>query len=119
MRPSGTPYEASEGTAIETHSPSGVPSTQERTWSTAALAADAADDAPRASMIAAPRLATVGMNVLSSHSRSTCSATVRPLALAWKRSGYWVAEWLPQMVIRLMSATPTLSLVATCESARL
>ena len=32
-------------------------------WSTAALAADAADEAPRASMIAAPRLATVGMNV--------------------------------------------------------
>ena len=29
----------------------------------AALAAEAADDAPRASMIAAPRLATVGMKV--------------------------------------------------------
>ena len=46
-----------------TQSSVGVPSTQERTWSMAALAADAAEDAPRASMIAAPRLATVGMNV--------------------------------------------------------
>jgi hypothetical protein len=30
-------------------------------WSIAALAADAADDAPRAAMMAAPRLPTVGM----------------------------------------------------------
>jgi hypothetical protein len=37
-----------------------VPSSQSRTWSIAALAADAADDSPRASMIAAPRLPTVG-----------------------------------------------------------
>ena len=40
-----------------------VPSTQSRMWSIAALAAEAADDRPRASMIAAPRLPTVGMNV--------------------------------------------------------
>ena len=39
-----------------------LPSTQSRTWSIAALAADAADDRPRASMIAAPRLPTFGMN---------------------------------------------------------
>ena len=50
-----------------TQSPSAVPSVHERMWSTAALAADAADDAPRASMIAAPRLATVGMYVPSTH----------------------------------------------------
>ena len=56
--------------AIDTQSPSGVPCTHDRMWSTAALAADAADDAPRASMIAAPRLATVGMNVPSTHSWS-------------------------------------------------
>ena len=49
------------GWPCDTQSPSGVPSVHERMWSTAALAADAADDAPRASMIAAPRLATVGM----------------------------------------------------------
>ena len=47
--------------AAETQSPSGVPLTHEWTWSMAAFAADAADDEPRASMIAAPRLATVGM----------------------------------------------------------
>jgi len=38
----------------------------------AAFAAEAAEEAPRASMIAAPRLATVGMNVPRSHSPSTC-----------------------------------------------
>ena len=50
------------GTPIDTQSPSGVPSTQSRTWSIAALAAEAALEAPRASMIAAPRFATRGMN---------------------------------------------------------
>ena len=49
---------------MEVQSPSAVPLTQVCTWSMAALAAEAADEAPRASMIAAPRLATVGMNVL-------------------------------------------------------
>ena len=43
MRPSGTPYEPSDGTDIETQSPSGVPSTQSRMWSTVALAALAAE----------------------------------------------------------------------------
>ncbi len=38
------------------------PSTQSCTWSMAALAAEAADDRPRASMMAAPRLPTVGRN---------------------------------------------------------
>ena len=48
--------------AAEVQSPSAVPLTQSKTWSMAALAADAADDAPRTSMISAPRLATRGMN---------------------------------------------------------
>ena len=60
-RPSGTPYEPSETTAIEAQSPSGVPSSQSRAASMVADAAEAAEEAPRASMIAAPRLATVGM----------------------------------------------------------
>ena len=47
-----------------TQSPAGVPSIQSRTWSIAAFAADAADDEPRASMTAAPRCCTVGMNVV-------------------------------------------------------
>ena len=50
-----------------TQSPSGVPSTQSRTWSIAAEAAEAADDAPRALMMAAPRCCTAGMNVSAYH----------------------------------------------------
>ena len=57
-----------------TQSPSAVPSAQSRMWSMAAFAAEAADDAPRASMIAAPRLATVGMNVPSTQSWSPTSS---------------------------------------------
>jgi hypothetical protein len=79
MRPSGTPYEPSETTLEDVHS---VPLTQSKTWSMAALAALAAEEAPRASMIAAPRLATVGMKVSLSHASSTCSAALRPLTWA-------------------------------------
>ena len=49
----------------------------------AADAAEAADDAPRASMIAAPRLATVGMKVSFSQDSSTCSAAIFPPTSAW------------------------------------
>ena len=42
----------------------------ERTLSSAALAAEAADDAPRALITAAPRLATVGMNVSENQAAS-------------------------------------------------
>src|SRR5512144_1715551 len=91
MIPSATPYEPSDGTAIETQSPSSVPSAQVRMWSIAALAADAADDAPRASMTAAPRLATVGMKVPSTHSWSPISSyALFPPTWQWKRSGYCV-----------------------------
>ena len=44
-----------------THSPP-EPRAQSRMWSMAALAAEAADDRPRAAMMAAPRLPTVGRN---------------------------------------------------------
>ena len=40
----------------------GIPPPPSRLWPSAALAAEAADDRPRASMIAAPRLPTVGRN---------------------------------------------------------
>ena len=57
-------------------------------------------------MIAAPRLATVGMNVPASQSWSpTASAALLPPTSAWNRSGYCVAEWLPQIVIFLISVT--------------
>ena len=71
-------------------------------------------------MIAAPRLATVGMKVFSSQSWSpTASAALRPPTSAWKRSGYCVAEWLPQIVIFVMSVTGAPVLAASCEIARL
>jgi hypothetical protein len=54
---------------IVTHLPF-EPSTQSRIWSMAALAADAAEDRPRASMMAAPRLPTLGMNVSLFHASS-------------------------------------------------
>jgi hypothetical protein len=59
------PYSPLLGTPIVTHSPF-VPSAQSRMWSMAALAAEAADDRPRASMMAAPRLPTVGRKVSGS-----------------------------------------------------
>jgi hypothetical protein len=49
----------------------------------AALAADAADDAPRTSMISAPRFATRGMNSSRSQASSTCSAAILPPTSAW------------------------------------
>ena len=97
-----------------TQSPSAVPSAQSRTWSSAALAADAADDAPRASMIAAPRCCTVGMNSFSIHAWSTSSPAGLPSTCAWNTSGYCVAEWLPQIVMRVTDATGTPTFAASC-----
>src|SRR6478735_6564574 len=105
---------------IETQSPSGVPRDQLRTWSMAALAADAADERPRALMMAAPRWATVGMNSDSIQAWSPMtSAAGLPEISAWKTSGYWVAEWLPQMVIFFTSLTVVPDLAASWATARL
>src|SRR5215218_1436511 len=105
---------------MEVQSPSAVPLTQVWTWSMAAEAAEAAEEAPRASMMAAPRLATVGMKVSASHFSSlTTSAAFLPAISAWKMSGYWVAEWLPQIDIFLMSVTGAPVLAASWEIARL
>src|ERR1700752_5453344 len=107
-------------TAIETQLSAGVPSSQSRAASTVARAAGGADEAPRASMIAAPRLATVGMKSFSIQDWSlTTSAAFLPPTSAWKMSGYWVAEWLPQIVIFLMSVTAAPVFLASCEIARL
>src|SRR4029079_5913722 len=120
MTPSATPYDPSEGMAMLTQSPSGVPRCQARMWLLAAVAAEADEDAPRASMIAAPRLATVGMNSFSSQAWSlTNSAAFLPATSACSRSGYWVAEWLPQMVIRRISLTGRPVLAASWLIARL
>src|SRR5580765_3492130 len=113
------PYEPSDGIAADVQSPAGVPLTQSKTWSIAALAAEAADEAPRTSMISAPRLATRGMNSSASHAVSTWSATGLPAASAWKTSGYWDAEWLPQIVTRRISPTGVASLSDSWATARL
>src|SRR3546814_17351695 len=71
-------------------------------------------------MMAAPRLATVGMKSFSIQAWSpTTSAAFLPPISAWKTSGYWVAEWLPQIVIFLMSLTLAPVFEASCELARL
>src|SRR5271165_6875229 len=83
-----------------------VPVTQSWTWSIAAEAADAAEEAPRASMMAAPRLPTLGRNSFSIHSwSSTTPAAILPATCAWNRSGYIVGEWLPHTPICVTSVT--------------
>src|SRR2546423_1585541 len=84
------------------------------------LHTDAADDRPRASMTAAPRLETVGMNVDSTHAGSpTSSWAFFPSTSQWTRSGYWVTEWLPQTVILVMLLTGTSKRKASWLMARL
>jgi hypothetical protein len=60
----------------------GVPWIHSWTWSMAALAADAADDAPRVSMTAAPRLATLGVKTLRVQVSSASVVAVVPLTSA-------------------------------------
>src|SRR2546426_12385035 len=103
-----------------TQSPSLVPYAQSRTWSIAAFAALAADDRPRASMMAAPRFCTVGMNVDSSQDWSLIiGQSFFPSASALNTSGYCVAEWLPQTVTLRIEDTGLATLCASCEVARL
>src|SRR5690606_30003685 len=117
--PSGMPYEPSEGTPMVTHLPF-EPSTQSRMWSMAALAAEAAEDRPRASMMAAPRLPTVGMKVSRFQAWSLMTSSIfLPLTVAKRVSGYIVGEWLPHTMRFSMSATATPALAASCDRARL
>ena len=102
-----------------TQSPAAVPCAQSRTWSTAAFAADAADDAPRASMILAPRCCTVGMYVSAIHAASTSSVAGLPFTCACTRSGYCVAEWLPHTVMLVTAVTGTSHFAASWALARL
>src|SRR5436190_13206588 len=109
---------------METQSPSRLPFTQSRMWSIAAFAALAAEDRPRASMIAAPRFCTVGMKVDSSQAWSliigqTFLPAFPSTTSAWNRSGYCVAEWLPQLVIFFTEGTGFPNFWATWEVARL
>src|SRR5574341_125037 len=86
----------------------------------AAFAALAAEDRPRASMIAAPRFCTVGMKLPSSQAWSLIMGqTFFPSHSAWNTSGYWVAEWLPQTVTFFTAALGLPILCAIWEVARL
>src|SRR2546423_11549887 len=89
-------------------------------WSVAGLAAEAALEAPRASMISAPRLPTRGMYSSAIHaSSSTWSQALLPSTFALTRSGYWLGEWLPQAVMFVTELTGRPSLFATWIFARL
>ena len=85
----------------------------------AACAAEKAEERPRALMMAAPRSWTVLMNSPSSHGRSliTSGAGCPPIR-ALKKSGNWVFEWLPQMVMLVASRQGTPAFCASCALAR-
>ena len=68
---------------METQSPSAVPWVQSRMWSIAAEAADAAEDAPRALMMAAPRCCTSGMKVSAYQAWSTNESAGLPFTWVW------------------------------------
>ena len=68
------------------------------TVSSAALAAEAALEAPRASITVAPRFCTLLMkSPCSQASFWMTSVAGLPSIVAWKKSGNCVAEWFPQM----------------------
>src|SRR5450759_906480 len=86
----------------------------------AALAALAAEDSPRAAIMAAPRFCTVGMKLVSSQAWSLIiGQTFLPSHSAWNKSGYCVAEWLPHTIIlrRLVTGLPIFALI--CDKERL
>src|SRR5262245_40460644 len=85
----------------------------------AALAAEAADESPRASMSAATRLPTVGMNASLYQASSTIGFAGCPPAVAKRMSGYIVGEWFPHTIIFSNESTGLPVFVASCESARL
>src|SRR5262245_36951396 len=103
-----------------TQSLAGVPLTRLLTWSMAPFAAESADDRPRALMIAAPRFWQPGTKVVSSQGRSVMTSVAGlPLIFAFVKSGYWVLEWLPQMVMPVTASLATPAFWARAETARL
>src|SRR3990172_2011672 len=120
MRPSLIPYGfSSEWRAIENHSPSGVGTISDLIVSMTALAAEAAEDFPRAAMTAAPLFCIALIKSCSSQRRSLItSVNALPEILTLRKSGTCVAEWLPQTVNCFTSATETAALLASMETAR-
>ncbi len=83
------------------------------------MAADMADDRPRAAMIAAPRFCTVSMNGPRSQSWSVMTVMAGwPLTRAFSKSGYCVALWLPQMATLVTEVTGTPAFWASWAAAR-
>src|SRR5665213_251607 len=117
--PWGTPYSPLDTTANEVQSSPRVPLWMAATESMAALAAEAADDSPRASITAAPRFCTVEMKSPCSQAASSMTSVAGlPSMRALAKSGNWVAEWLPQMARLLTEATGTPALWASWLLAR-
>src|SRR6476646_2981778 len=79
-------------TATVGQSPAAVSGVRLRRVSTTALAAEAAEEEPRALITAAPRCWTVGMKDCSTHSGVTSALALLPCTSACERSGYCVAE---------------------------
>src|SRR5450756_902356 len=118
-RPSGVPYSPLLHTASDVQSPWGVAERMLFTESMTALAADAADERLRASITAAPRFWTVLMKSPLSQAWSliTSKAGRSPIR-ELRASGYWVAEWLPQIAMLVTEATGAPAFFASCVLAR-
>ena len=84
----------------------------------AALPAEAAELAPRAAMMAEPRLATVGMKSFFTHSSSTRDGAALPSTVANVMSGTMAGEWLPQTAMCSIEATGAPVFSASCDMAR-
>ena len=93
--------------------------TTDLTPSSAALAAEAADEPPRALITAAPRLATVGTKVSVNQAWSVMTSVAGlPPIRAFLKSGYWLSLWLPQIARLLTWPTGTPAFRASCVAAR-
>ena len=89
------------------------------TESITALAAEAADEAPRASITAAPRFWIVSTNFPFNQPWSEMtSGTGSPAMRALCASGYWVVEWFPHTATFEIADTGTLAFFASCVRAR-
>src|SRR5438094_8427086 len=116
----GTPYSPFDTVAMLTQSFAGVTLSRLLRWSMAPLAADRAEDAPRALITAAPRFWHCGTNVFSSQARSVMTSVAgRPLIRAFVKSGNCVLEWLPQIVTWVTSSSATPAFLARALRARL
>jgi len=76
---------------------------------------EAALDAPRALMMALPRVATVWTKSPMSQSRPTFSMTGTPPTVALLKSGTIVSLWLPQMTMRETSPAPAPTFQWVCD----